>query len=83
LNFLGDLLLEARISCEKQATGRTRLLGEPAPRRVRLLGETYWEKQATGRFSPGTSDILGVRPSWEIFTWDFKFPRTTDFPGEV
>jgi hypothetical protein len=88
LSFPGDLLLEARKSWEKQATGRNRLLGatsyweKQAPRRVRLPGENYWEKQAPGRFSPGTSDILGVRPSWEIFSWDFKFPRTSDFLGE-
>jgi hypothetical protein len=35
------------------------------------------EKQATGRFSPETSYFLGVRTSWEIFSWDF-----IDFPGE-
>ena len=28
LNFLGDLLLEAQISCKKQATRRNRLLRE-------------------------------------------------------
>ena len=38
LNFLRDLLLKARISCKKQATGRIRLLGESG----------YWEKP-TGR----------------------------------
>ena len=55
LNFLGDLFLEARISCKKQTTERNRLLGESgsqesqAPRRVRLLEESgYWEK-STGK----------------------------------
>jgi hypothetical protein len=62
-------------SCEKQATGRIRLLGEPGycekpTGRTRLLGESsYWEI-LTGR-NPLLGDFLwGPQTSWE-----FELPR--------
>jgi hypothetical protein len=65
-----EMLPGEKCSQERNAPRREMLPGENYSQErnaIELLGELgSWEKQATRRFSPGTSDILGVRTSWEI-----------------